>query len=91
VFWATVQQGWTLQNAAMIEVFLIALLVWLWVIERRLNGLNDTVRSLKLDVDGMRARAAARSKAAPDELPLPEVTSLGRSNPEPAARKTAVH
>jgi len=74
----------------MIEVFLIALLMWLWVIERRLNGINDTVRSLKLDMDGMRAvRSKAKEQHAPELPPLPEVTTLGRSGD--SAKKTAVH
>jgi hypothetical protein len=76
----------------MIEVFLVALLVWLWVIERRLHSLNDTVRTLRLDVDGLRAiRAAGNSnRQAPDAPPgLPEVTSIGRSNPAGTAAAEA--
>ncbi len=38
----------------MLEMIILALLVWLWVIERRLNGLTQSVDSLKLDVDGLR-------------------------------------
>jgi hypothetical protein len=77
----------------MIEVFLIALLVWLWVIERRLNSMNDTVRHLKLDVDGMRAmRSGVKAgREAPEPTPdLPEVTSLERSS-KPETKKAAVH
>jgi len=50
----------------MIETLVIALLVWLWVIERRLNGLRDAVQTLTLDVDGLRAlssRAESGTKA----------------------------
>lgn len=80
----------------MIEVFLVALLVWLWVIERRLSSLNDTVRTLKLDVDGLRALrpAAGTREELPEALPgLPEVTSIGRSGANKAlhAEKAPVH
>jgi len=50
----------------MIETLVIALLVWLWVIERRLNGLRDAVQTLTLDVDGLRAlssRADSRAES----------------------------
>ena len=76
----------------MIEVFLVALLVWLWVIERRLNAMNDTVRNLKLDVEGLRAmRSGSNVRQGEPEAPpgLPEVTSLG--GPKPRTKKAAVH
>ena len=76
----------------MIEVFLIALLLWLWVIERRLNSLNDTVRSLRLDVDGLRSVRSAAPAKPQDELPgLPEVTALTGSQASEAVKKAAVH
>lgn len=56
----------------MIELMLVALLLWLWVIERRLNALSQTMRSLKLDVDAARA-----TRAAPERL--------GRVEPDPEA------
>jgi hypothetical protein len=64
----------------MLEALVIALLVWLWVIERRLNALRDSVHAMKLDVDGLRAmRSPLNNKAVdtPPELPgLPEVSSI---------------
>ena len=42
----------------MLEMIILALLVWLLVIERRLNGLLQSVDSLKLDVDGLRIEIA---------------------------------
>ncbi len=42
----------------MLEVIIVALLVWLWVIERRLNGLLQSVGALKLDVEGLRIELA---------------------------------
>jgi hypothetical protein len=67
----------------MIEIFLVALLLWLWVIERRLNSTAQELRVLRLDLDGLRAeRTKAATPATTDEkpsLPLPEVTSIGRS------------
>ena len=63
-------------SAAMIETIIIALLVWLWVIERRLNGFRDAVRALQLDVNGLRAQgsrlnssAAANARPAEDSKP----------------------
>lgn len=76
----------------MIAVFLIALLVWLWVIERRLNAMNDTVRNLRLDVEGLRAiRSGDKARPEQPEPPpgLPEVTSLGGS--KSGTKKAAVH
>ncbi|MCZ6659596.1 MAG: hypothetical protein O7C67_20105 [Gammaproteobacteria bacterium] len=46
----------------MLEMIILALLVWLWVIERRLNGLTQSVDSLKLDVDGLRIVAKPRTE-----------------------------
>lgn len=64
----------------MLEALVIALLVWLWVIERRLHALRDSVHSIKLDVDGLRAmRSPLNNKTVdtPPELPgLPEVSSI---------------
>ena len=51
-------------NAAMIEIVIIALLVWLWLIERRLNGLHDSVRALQLDVNGLRAQSSRKNSGA---------------------------
>ena len=39
--------------ASMLETLIIFLLLWLWVIERRLNNLGEAVQSIKLDADGM--------------------------------------
>ena len=68
----------------MIEICLVALLLWLWVIERRLNSAAQELRGLKLDFDGLRAeRSQAKSPTTIGEsssLPLPEVTSIGRSS-----------
>lgn len=64
----------------MLEMLIIALLVWLWVIERRLNALRDSVQALSLDVEGLRAE---RSRAAdtPSQPPgLPEVSTIHRGN-----------
>ena len=76
-------------NGAMFEALVIALLVWLWVIERRLNHLRESVHSLQLDVDGLRAmRSQAATKAAnpPPELPgLPEVSSINGGDKKAAA------
>ncbi len=38
--------------ASMLEMIIVSLLVWLWVIERRLNGLRESVQSIKLDGEG---------------------------------------
>ena len=72
----------------MIEVLLLCFLLWLWVIERRLNALNNEVRTLRLDVDGV--RALRRAPDVPPSEPvadLPEVSTLGRS--AGAVRKAA--
>ncbi|MFB3105172.1 MAG: hypothetical protein ACE1ZA_09595 [Pseudomonadales bacterium] len=37
----------------MLEMLIIFLLLWLWVIERRLNSLGESVQAIKLDADGM--------------------------------------
>ncbi len=37
----------------MLETLIIFLLLWLWVIERRLNNLGEAVQAIKLDADGM--------------------------------------
>lgn len=71
-------------NVRMLEILVIALLFWLWVIERRLSALNAALKSVQLDVDGlraMRAPAAVTAGAARAEAPpgLPEVTSLHES------------
>jgi hypothetical protein len=64
----------------MLEILVIALLVWLWVIERRLHALSDSVNAIKLDVDGlraMRARAAAEvANPPPGPAGLPEVSEI---------------
>lgn len=63
----------------MIETSLIALLMWLWVIERRLNTANQAIRTLKLDLDGLRAMRTPASQAqtpVDETAPLPEVTTL---------------
>jgi len=52
------------QNSDMIELLLLALLLWLWVIERRLNALHDLFRAQKLDLDGMRARGGVDPSTA---------------------------
>ncbi len=39
--------------ATMLEILIIFLLIWLWVIERRLNSLGESVQAIKLDADGM--------------------------------------
>lgn len=39
--------------AIMLEMLIIFLLLWLWVIERRLNSLGESVQAIKLDADGM--------------------------------------
>ena len=65
----------------MTEALLLCFLLWLWVIERRLNVMNNEVRTLRLDLDGLRAMRRA-PVAEPAEAPagLPEVTTLGRSS-----------
>ena len=50
--------AFALDNTGMLEMIILALLVWLLVIERRLNGLLQSVDSLKLDVDGLRIEIA---------------------------------
>jgi hypothetical protein len=66
----------------MLEILVVALLVWLWVIERRLNTLRDSVSAMKLDLDGMRAmrsRAAAEiANPPPGPAGLPEVSEIQR-------------
>ncbi len=39
--------------ATMLEMIIVSLLIWLWVIERRLNNLRKFVQSIKLDAQGM--------------------------------------
>ena len=64
----------------MLEILIIALLVWLWVIERRLNTLRDSVQALTRDVEGLRA-ARARAASAPSEpAGLPEVSTIHGGN-----------
>jgi hypothetical protein len=62
-------------NGAMLEMLVIALLLWLWVIERRFNSLADSYRTLKLDMDGMRAMRT-NPTPPPEPAGLPEVTTL---------------
>ena len=42
----------------MSEMIIVALLIWLWVIERRLNGLLKSVDALNLDIQGLRMEPA---------------------------------
>ncbi|MCZ6855649.1 MAG: hypothetical protein O7G86_17190 [Gammaproteobacteria bacterium] len=37
----------------MLEMVIVSLLIWLWVIERRLNSLRESVQAIKLDAEGM--------------------------------------
>ncbi len=37
----------------MVEILVIFLLVWLWIIERRLRNLRESVQSIKLDAEGI--------------------------------------
>ena len=68
------------ENGSMLEILIIALLVWLWIIERRLNTLRDSVQALTLDVEGLRA-ARARAASAPSEpAGLPEVSTIHGGN-----------
>jgi hypothetical protein len=73
----------------MLEALVIALLVWLWVIERRLNVLRDAVQAIKMDIDGLRAmRSPVANKAAnvPPGLPgLPEISSIHGGDGKTAA------
>lgn len=62
------------QNSGMIELLLLALLLWLWVIERRLNALNDMCRAQKLVLDGMRARHDVDSSSAAVEPAEPSAS-----------------
>lgn len=73
----------------MLEFLVIALLIWLWVIERRLHALRDSVHALKLDVDGLRSmRTHAKAEVAnPPPAPpgLPEVSTLNGAERQAAA------
>ena len=42
----------------MIEILILALLIWLWVIERRLGTLLLSDNARKLDIDGLRIEIA---------------------------------
>ena len=68
----------------MLEVIVIALLMWLWNIERRLNAMRASVQILQLDIDGLRAmRSNPGNQAEPSvstPAGLPEVTPLHGSN-----------
>ena len=70
-------------------MLIIALLVWLWVTERRLNALRESFNSLKLDVDGLRAiRSPANNRAVdtpPEPMGLPEVSSIHGANKKAVA------
>jgi hypothetical protein len=52
----------------MIEILILALLIWLWVIERRLSVLLVSDNARKLDIDGLRIEIA-NLKAEPARLP----------------------
>ncbi len=52
----------------MIEILILALLIWLWVIERRLSVLLVSDNARKLDIDGLRIEIA-NLKAGPARLP----------------------
>ena len=41
--------------AAMLITIILCLLVWLWVIEKRLQHLTEEVQSIKLDAEGMQS------------------------------------
>ena len=85
----SVHPGLNRHNTNMIEILVIALLVWLWVIERRLNAVRDAMQSIKLDMDGFRAMRShvIKNELASIDAPagLPEVTSLRGSSDQKAA------
>lgn len=64
------------ENDLMLEILIIALLVWLWVIERRLNTLRDSVQALSLDVDGLRAARTRAANTPSEPAGLPEVSTI---------------
>ncbi len=64
------------ENGSMLEILIIALLVWLWVIERRLNTLRDSVQALTLDVEGLRAARARAANTPSEPAGLPEVSTI---------------
>lgn len=41
-------------NLRMLELLVIALLVWLWVVERRIHSLTVAVKTFELDLQGLR-------------------------------------
>jgi hypothetical protein len=64
----------------MLEILIIALLVWLWVIERRLNTLRDSVQALTLDVEGLRAARTRAANEPSEATGLPEVSTIRGGN-----------
>ena len=68
------------ENDSMLEILIIALLVWLWVIERRLNTLRDSVQALTLDVEGLRAARARAANTPSEPAGLPEVSTIHGGN-----------
>ena len=69
----------------MLEMIILALLVWLLVIERRLNGLLQSVDSLKLDVEGLRIELA-NTRTEPKHrhaAPSPVQKAEGAATPLP--------
>jgi hypothetical protein len=76
-------------NALMTSLVLLALLLWHWVVERRLHAMSVTVRTLKLDLDGLRnSRNAERYRDDPADPtePLPQVVNLNRTRQAAPAR-----
>ena len=80
----------------MIELLVIALLLWLWVIERRLNAMRVTLRALRQDVDEIRQASRRTSGEAdpteasdrPASAAMVAPTSPDRAIPRPAPQHT---
>ena len=41
-------------HRAMLELLVLALLLWMWVMERRFNSMQDSVRMLNQDIEQLR-------------------------------------
>jgi hypothetical protein len=78
----------------MIELMLVALLLWLWVIERRLNTLGQSVRGLRLDLEGLRSARQAPPERPVQSEPAPdagEVLPFERSEANARRHEPRVH
>ena len=77
------------ENTAMLEVIIIALLVWLWVIERRINGLRESVHGLRAMNTGLDSKIATIQSELSGLLEPPTTDVFHPESGSPEAQRLA--